>query len=244
MFDLLETIQGNLETVKTRIERAARSSGRSPEEVRVVVVTKAQPVEVIRAAIQAGARLIGENYPDESEEKILALRNEFQVEWHMIGHLQSRKTRLVAEYFDYFETLDRVDLAVKLEKLLVESGKILPVLLEMNVTGEESKYGWNAQNEESWESIVPDVEKVMELPHLRIRGLMTIPPLFDRPEDARPYFVKLVHLRDTLVRRIPSLELRELSMGTSSDYEVAVQEGASIVRLGTAIVGSRKAKTV
>jgi pyridoxal phosphate enzyme (YggS family) len=244
MLDLLQTIQGNFETVKTRIERAARSSGRLPEEVRVVVVTKAQPVEVIRAAIQAGARLIGENYPEESEEKILALRNEFQVEWHMIGHLQSRKARLVAEYFDYFETLDRVDLAVKLEKLLVESGKILPVLLEMNVAGEESKYGWNAQTEETWESIVMDVEKVMQLPHLQIKGLMTMPPLFDRPEDVRPYFVKLVHLRDTLVRRIPSLELTELSMGTSSDYEVAVQEGASIIRLGTAIVGPRRVKTV
>lgn len=244
MADLQQTIKNNLDYVNARIERAAVSSGRSPENVRVVVVTKAQPVEVVRSAILAGAHLIGENYPEESEPKILALRDEFQVEWHMIGHLQGRKARLVAAYFDYFESLDRIDLAVKLDKQLAEIGKSLPVLLEMNVAGEESKYGWNAQDERMWESIAADVEKISELPNLKIEGLMTMPPLCDRPEDARPSFLKLVHLRDFLVKQIPSIELSELSMGTSSDYEVAVQEGATIIRLGTAIVGPRPLKTV
>ena len=141
-------------------------------------------------------------------------------------------------------SLDRVDLAVKLEKQLADLEKKLPVLLEINVADEESKYGWNAQTEVSWEFILPDVEKIMDLPHLQIKGLMTMPPLFDRTEDVRPCFVQLVHLRDFLARRIPSLDLAELSMGTSSDYEVAVQEGATILRLGTAIVGPRPVKTV
>lgn len=239
-----ELIRKNYEDVITRIERAAMSCGRLPANVRVVVVTKAQPVDVVRDAILAGARLIGENYPEESVPKILALRDEFGVEWHMIGHLQSRKARLVVEYFDFMESLDRVDLAEKLDKLLEDQGKVLPVLLEMNVGGEESKSGWNVQSEEQWDAIVPDLEKIVNLQHLQVRGLMTMPPLYDTPEQARPCFVKLARLRDFLARRIPSADWAELSMGTSADFEVAVQEGATLVRLGTLIVGPRPSKTV
>jgi pyridoxal phosphate enzyme (YggS family) len=230
-----ERYQGTLE----RIAAAARASGHDPEAVRLVVVTKAQPLEVVQAAVRAGAQILGENYPEESVSKMLAVEPESGVEWHMIGHVQSRKARLVIEHFDLLQSLDGLKLAERLNRMALEAGRVLPVMLEFNVGGEESKYGWSAAHEKDWPALYSVIEAIMGLENLQIRGLMTMPPLETDPEDARVYFRTLRLLRDHLSTRYPRADWRELSMGTSADYEVAVQEGATLVRIGTAIVGSR-----
>jgi len=235
VIQIRERYQGTLE----RIAAAARSSGRAPESVRLVVVTKAQPLVVVQAAVQAGAHLLGENYPDESVSKILSFGPEIEVEWHMIGHVQSRKARLVIEHFDLLQSLDSLKLAERLNRMAKEAGRVLPVMLEFNVGGEESKYGWPAAHEKDWPVLYPVIESILGLENLEIRGLMTMPPLETDPEDARIYFRTLRLLRDHFAARYPQVDWRELSMGTSADYEVAVQEGATLVRIGTAILGSR-----
>lgn len=232
-------IRQNFEEVSEKIRRAEQSAGRVANSARLVVVTKAQPVEVIRAAISAGAQALGENYPEETLPKIQAIGKVEGVAWHMIGHLQSRKVGIVAEHFDILQSLDSVRLAEKLERQLAEAEKILPVLLEFNVSGEESKFGWPGWDEGHWDDLRSEIEQILALPHLRLRGLMTMPPLYDDPEQTRPYFVRLRRLAEFFARQYGADHFAELSMGTSSDYEAAVQEGATYVRVGTAIVGPR-----
>lgn len=239
MEDYVAQIRANLERVKARIEKTAISCGRAAKDVRLVVVTKGQPVQVTRAAIQAGAAILGENYPEEALPKIAELRNERPIEWHMIGHLQSRKARMVAEHFDMLHSLDSLRLAEKLERLLAAAQRTMPVLLEINVGGEESKYGWIADRVAQWDHLLPVIERVRSLPHLKIAGLMTMPPLFDDPQLSRPYFLRLRQLREFLTRQFPAEDFSELSMGTSADFETAIEEGSTIVRIGRAIVGPR-----
>lgn len=236
---LVEQIRARYQATLERISVAARAAGRDPASVRLVVVTKAQPREVVQAAVRAGARILGENYPEESVSKISALGSESGVEWHMIGHVQSRKARLVVEHFDLLHSLDSLKLAERLNRMAGEAGRVLPVLLECNVGGEESKYGWPAAQEADWPALYPVVDAISGLESLQVRGLMTMPPLETDPEQARVYFRNLRVLRDHLAARYPRADWRELSMGTSADYEVAVQEGATFVRIGTAIVGPR-----
>jgi pyridoxal phosphate enzyme (YggS family) len=242
MDELLNRIRHNLENVNERIQKAAQSAGRRKEKVRLVVVTKAQPVEIMRAAIEAGAQILGENYPEETLPKIMALGRPAGIQWHMIGHLQSRKSGIVAENFDLLHSLDSLRMAERLERQLAERNRIMPVLLEMNVSGEESKYGWPAWNEAQWDSLLGEIEPILLLPHLFLRGLMTMPPLYDDPERTRPFFVRLRKLGDFLASRYGAEHFCDLSMGTSADYPAAVQEGATLVRIGTAIVGPRLKK--
>lgn len=239
MDTLVTQIRERYEQTLETIVAAARTSGRNPDSVRLVVVTKAQPLDVVQAAVQAGAHILGENYPEESVSKILSLGSESGVEWHMIGHVQSRKARLVIEHFDLLQSLDSLKLAERLNRMAQEAGRVLPVMLEFNVGGEESKYGWPAAQEKDWPALYPEIEAVLALENLSLRGLMTMPPLETDPEEARIYFRTLCLLRDHLAARYPQADWRELSMGTSADYEVAVQEGATLVRIGTAIVGPR-----
>lgn len=239
METLVTHIRERYQQTLESIAAAARASGRDPDSVRLVVVTKAQPIEVVQAAVQAGARILGENYPEESVSKILSIGPEIGVEWHMIGHVQSRKARLVIEHFDLLQSLDSLKLAERLNRMALEAERVLPVMLECNVGGEESKYGWLASQEEDWPALYPVIETILDLENLQIRGLMTMPPLETDPEDARVYFRTLRLLRDHLAARYPRTDWRELSMGTSADYGVAVQEGATLVRIGTAIVGPR-----
>jgi len=239
METLVAQIRERYENALDKIAAAAQASGRDPESVRLVVVTKAQPLEVVQATFQAGVRLFGENYPEESVTKISSFGPESGVEWHMIGHVQSRKARLVIEHFDLLQSLDSVKLANRLNRMAEEAGRILPVMLEFNVGGEESKFGWPAARETDRPALYPVIETILGLANLEICGLMTMPPLETDPEDARIYFRTLRLLRDHLAVRYPQADWRELSMGTSADYEVAVQEGATLVRIGTAIVGSR-----
>ena len=242
METLATQIRERYQATLERMAVAARASGRNPESVRLVVVTKAQPLEVVQAAVQAGAHLLGENYPEESVSKISSFGPESGVEWHMIGHVQSRKARLVIEHFDLLQSLDSLKLAERLNRMAKEAGRVLPVMLEFNVGGEESKYGWPATHEKDWPALYPSIDTILGFENLQIRGLMTMPPLEINPEDARIYFRTLRLLREHLAARYPQADWRELSMGTSADYEVAVQEGATLVRIGTAIVGPRPAR--
>ncbi len=243
MSDLVESIRSRyLETLE-KIAVAARSVGRDPESVRLVVVTKAQPVEVVRAVIEAGAQILGENYPEESVKKIQYLGQFSAVEWHMIGHVQSRKAQLVAANFNFLHSLDGLKLAGRLDRFCAEAGRVLPTLLEFNVGGEDSKSGWSAWDEAQWPALLEEIAAVIAFPNLQIRGLMTMPPLGQTAEFSRPFFQKLKRLQAYLSSQFPNTDFSELSMGTSSDYEVAVQEGATLVRVGTAIVGPRQYKT-
>lgn len=243
MLDLVSSIRENYQYTLDKIATAARKSGRSPEDIKLVVVTKSQPVEVVQAAIEAGARTLGENYPEEGVTKIQSLPNQSGVEWHMIGHVQSRKARLVAEHFELLHSLDSLKLAQRLDRFAAENNRILPVLLEFNVGGEATKSGWEASNKAQWDKLLPDIQSVLDLSHLSIRGLMTMPPLGTDPEDSRRFFQHLRLLRDHLASLYAEATWKQLSMGTSADYTVAVEEGATLVRVGTAIVGVRRYKS-
>jgi len=243
MSDLVDTIRENYQFTLDQISSAARKSGRSSDEVRLVVVTKSQPLEIVGAAIEAGVRILGENYPEEGVTKIQSLPSQSGVEWHMIGHVQSRKARLVAEYFELLHSLDSLKLAQRLDRFAAELGRVLPILLEFNVGGEDSKSGWDASSESQWDMLFPDIQSILDLPNLRVQGLLTMPPLGPDAEDSRRFFQSLRLLRDHLAVSFPEADWRELSMGTSADYTVAVEEGATLVRVGTAIVGARRYKS-
>lgn len=239
MDELTAQIQANLASVQQKIAAAAQSSGRDYRDIRLVVVTKSQPVEVVEAVLKAGANLLGENYPEETLPKILSLKGRYPAEWHMIGHLQGRKARIVSEHFHLFQALDRVEIAEKLNQQLAILHRRMPVLLEFNTGGETSKSGWDAALEQDWEKLLPDIRHIRTLPYLEIRGLMTMPPLLEPPDLVRPYFMRLRKLRDFISAEMPDLNLSDLSMGTSSDFQIGIQEGATLVRIGTAIVGPR-----
>lgn len=242
MLSLVHSIREKYLFALDQIASAARKSGRDSDRVRLVVVTKSQPLEVVRAAVEAGARVFGENYTDEGVMKIQSLAAQTGVEWHMIGHVQSRKARLVAEHFALLHSLDSLKLAQRLDRFAAESSRTLPVLLEFNVGGEETKFGWDASDESKWDALLSELAPLFDLQNLQIRGLMTMPPLGDTPEDSRRFFRRARLLRERLAAQLPGSDWRELSMGTSVDYTVAVEEGATLVRVGTAIVGERNYK--
>ena len=226
--------------VKDSIQMAASRSGRESADIKLIAASKAQPVEKIREAMESGLTIFGENYPEESEQKILTLHNEFpNIEWHMIGHLQSRKADLVCRYFTMLHSLDNLHLAEKLNRILVNFKKQLSVLLEVNISGEPSKPGWMAGDIRQWETLLPDFENILAFEHLEVKGLMIMPPLREEGEKSRPYFIKLRQFQDFLRKNLPASQWDELSMGTSFDYEVAIEEGATFVRLGEAIFGKR-----
>jgi pyridoxal phosphate enzyme (YggS family) len=235
---IVEKIRANYQHVLEQIGAAAAGVGRDPGQVRLVVVTKGHPLETVASAIRAGARRLGENYVDEGQEKILALDAD-QVEWHMIGHIQSRKARAVCQYFDWVHTIDSLKLASRLDRFAAEESRILPVLLECNVSGEASKSGWAAWQDAEWGQLADALAPLFDLSNLQVHGLMTMPPFFEDPEQARPFFQRLRRLRDFLADRFPGTDWPELSMGMSADFQVAVEEGATLVRVGTAILGPR-----
>ena len=221
------------------ISAVAKSVGRDPNEIHLVVVTKTHSIDIVRAVIAAGATQLGENYIEEAIPKILALQEAGEIEWHMIGHVQGRKAREVCEYFNCMHSLDSVKLGERINRFAGELGRLFPVWLEFNVSGELTKSGWDARNENQWDNLLPDMEQLLSLPNLDIKGLMTVPPYSANPEDARPYYRHLRRLQEYLVNHFQSDDWRELSMGMSSDYEIAIQEGATWVRIGQAILGPR-----
>jgi pyridoxal phosphate enzyme (YggS family) len=233
-------IQSYINQVTDRMQNAAVKAGRKLDEIKLVAVSKAQPVGKIKAAIESGITIFGENYPQESEPKILEINRECKnIEWHMIGHLQSRKAGIVCRYFSLFHSLDSVHLAQKLNDLVSISEKNLPVLLEVNISGEMTKSGWMGADIQKWETLLPDFEQILSFDHLAVKGLMAIPPLGEDKEESRPYFIKLRQLQEFLRKNLPNLLWYELSMGTSFDFEVAIEEGATLIRVGEAIFGKR-----
>ncbi|HVN55360.1 MAG TPA: YggS family pyridoxal phosphate-dependent enzyme [Anaerolineaceae bacterium] len=236
-------IHSRLEKVRGEIARAAEAVRRDPGRVRLVVVTKLQPVEVIEGAIQAGALDFGENYAEQAVPKIEAIGSQEPIQWHMIGHIQSRKARLVCQYFDWVHSLDSLKLAQKLDAECKELGKKLPALLEFNLGGEESKSGWMVGDGPVDDVILAEIEQIIQLPHLEVCGLMTMPPYAMDAEFSRPYFRRLSDLENFFQEKFPRQTWRELSMGTSSDFPVAIEEGATFIRVGTAILGPRPVKT-
>jgi len=230
------SIADNIVRIRDRIASAAASVGRNPEEITLMAVSKTFPADPIREAYGAGIRVFGENRVQEFGGKADALRDLADARWHMIGHLQSNKTSKAAELFHAIDSVDSVRLAEKLNDAAKAADKKLDVLIEVNVGGEEAKSGIAPDS--------PELERILEaassLDRLRIRGLMTIPPFTEDPQGARPYFRKLRQLRDAIRgRSLPAVDMDVLSMGMSHDFEVAIEEGSTCVRVGTAIFGSR-----
>ena len=230
------SISGNIAEVRRRIEEAARRANRHPNEIALMAVTKTQPPERIREAYAAGLRLFGENRVQEFTGKAAALHDLQDAEWHMIGHLQTNKASKAAELFAAVDSVDSLRLAQRLNASAAELSKKLTVLIEINVGGEQAKSGVAPQSHELEELLnaAPGLE------HLDFRGLMTIPPFTVDPQQARPYFRQLRQLRDRIAsRRLPAIQTGILSMGMSHDFEVAIEEGSTCVRVGTAIFGER-----
>ncbi len=239
--ELVQSIKQRLEIIETNVAEAVEKSNIRLSDILILAVSKRQPVSVIEAAYACGLRSFGENYVEEAQEKINLLADLTDIRWEMVGHVQSRKSALVAANFSRIHSLDSLKLARRLESAWAGQGSIQPldVMLELNVSGEASKEGLPAWQRDQWEDLLPTVSEILSLSHLHLTGLMTMPPLFDNPEQSRPFFQRLRQARDFLNQQIPGLELRELSMGTSSDYGVAVEEGATIIRIGTALLGPR-----
>jgi PLP dependent protein len=226
-------VAANYQKIMSRIGEAATKAGHDPQEIKLLAAAKSQTAEAIQAAIAAGVKLIGENYIQEAEEKKAAIRE--SVEWHMIGHLQRNKVKAAVALFDLIESLDSVALARELDKEGRKIRKKVRAFVEVNLSAEESKSGVAADK-------VEDLLKAAgDLSHLSIEGLMTVPPFREDPEEVRSYFRELQGLQAKLCEQaIPNVHLRELSMGMTHDYAVAIEEGATIVRIGTALFGPRK----
>ncbi len=228
-----------LEKVKKRIAEAAEGCGRDPGSVRLVAVSKTMPADIVRQAIEAGADILGENYVQEARDKIAEL-SDLPVSWHFIGGLQSNKAKYVVKLFDLIHSVDSAKLMKEIDKQAKKIDKVQDILIQVNIAGEEQK--WGTSPEETMELI----ELAARLDNVAVRGLMTMPPFFDDPEKARPFFRRLKEMRDRLAERIADYSsegnvcLDELSMGMTGDFEAAVEEGATLVRIGTAIFGHRR----
>ena len=198
-----DVIRANYQSVLERIRQAALAVGRDPESVKLVVVTKGHAIAAVQAALDAGVRVFGENYAEEGVTKLLACSASEGLEWHMIGHVQSRKARLVAEHFDFVHSVDSLKISQRLSRFASEFGRRMPVLLECNVSGEESKFGWPAWDEQAWGELLEPFAQVIELTGLQIRGLMCMAPFLPDPEQARPYFQRLKRLGSFLADAFP-----------------------------------------
>jgi pyridoxal phosphate enzyme (YggS family) len=227
----------NISALRQRVVTAAQRAGRSQEEIAVMAVTKTVSPERIQEAYRAGLRLFGENRVQEFAGKATALADLHDADWHMIGHLQTNKAGKAAELFSAVDSVDSVKLAEKLDAAAAKLGKRLIVLIEINVGGEAAKSGVAPDS--------PELEELLltapRLESLAFRGMITVPPFTADPEEARPYFRRLRQLRDAIAaRKLPSVKMEVLSMGMSHDFEVAIEEGSTCVRVGTAIFGERE----
>lgn len=229
-----ELLAVRLADVRARVGAAAQRSGRKPDEIRLIAISKTHPASVIKQVCQLGATDFGENRVQEAEGKIAEIGRE-QVRWHLVGHLQANKARRAVTLFDVVHSVDTLDLAKRLDRLCVEEGRdSLPILIQVDLGHEETKSGIDESE------LTHLVEALGPLTHLKLIGLMTLPPFFDDPEQSRPFFRRLRELRDELNQRGAfGDQAGELSMGMTHDFEVAIEEGATIVRIGTAIFGSR-----
>ena len=226
------SLSANLKKIRSQIYAAALSAGREPAAVRLIAVSKTKPASMVDEAAAAGQLLFGENYVQEFTVK--AMEVGYPVEWHFIGHLQSNKVKFIAGLVAMIHSVDRLSLAEEIDRQWQRIGKVCDILIQVNVSGEATKSGTTSAEAEAL------VRQVALLPNVRICGLMTMPPFFDDPEEARPYFHELKLLAEEIESlAIPSASMQELSMGMSGDFEVAIEEGATLVRIGSALFGSR-----
>jgi len=219
--------------VEQRVRKAAIDAGRDPSEIRIVAVSKTVPADRVKSVIGDGITILGANYIQEAREKIATL-SRLPASWHFIGHLQSNKSKYAVRLFDLIHSVDSLKLAEEIHRQAKHIEKTQDILVQVNVAEEESKSGITLEGASAL------VREISRLDHVRIMGLMTMPPFFDEPEKARPFFRALRELSLNLAKQnIPNVEMRELSMGMSGDFETAIAEGATLVRVGTAIFGSR-----
>ena len=216
--------------MRERIERAAQKAGRDPKEIKLVAVSKTVEVARIKEAIEAGVSILGENYVQEAEKKIEALGK--PVSWHFIGHLQSNKVRYAVRLFDVIHSIDSIPLAEELNRRAEQPDRVIKVMIEVNLSKEATKFGTDE------EKVLNLAKRIQSSKHLSLEGLMTMPPYFDSPEMSRPYYVALRELKERMTKE--GIPMKELSMGMSNDFEIAIEEGATYVRVGTAIFGPRK----
>lgn len=233
-----EFIRQNIEVVLERIQNSAKTAGRDPKNITLLAVTKKKPASVVKILSDFGIKRIAESYLKEALFKIDLLK-EFNIEWHMIGAIQHGKEKEIAAKFTEVHSLESTKTANKLDKYAKLNDRTLPVYLEFNVSGEETKHGWGAWNEKQWAELIPELSEIFDLSNIKVKGLMTMAPYSNNPQDARPYFQRLRQLRDYLAREFPRSNLNCLSMGMSGDYEVAIEEGATVLRIGSALVGPR-----
>jgi PLP dependent protein len=226
-------ITKNLEMVRTAITQAEQASGRAPGKVELIAVSKTHPPEVIQKAVNAGQLVFGENRVQEAKAKIPELPSKLR--WHLIGHLQSNKVRVALGLFEMIHGVDSVELVGEIQSSAKQLGAFPKILLQVNVSGESSKFGFSP------EGLLRQMESILRVDRVEILGLMTIPPLAPRAEDSRKYFIRLREVRDRIEKEYRIL-LPHLSMGMSGDFRVAVEEGATLVRVGTAIFGERRPK--
>ena len=237
---LLEAkIGSNLAEIQAIVKRAARISRRVPDDVTILAISKRQPNEVIEAAYRCGQRAFGESYVQEALEKIDYFKKFDDIRWDMVGHIQSRKARQVAENFHTVHSLDSVKLAGLLDKHRPDQMPPLEVFLEVNIGDESSKIGFQGSNEKDRQALLPAVRQIIAMKKLKLVGLMAMPPLFPNPEQSRPYFQKLRQLQDFLKNQVADGRLNQLSAGTSSDFEIAIEEGSTTVRIGERLLGLR-----
>ena len=228
------SVHENIERVRERLRAACERSGRPSDAVRLIAVSKTMPPELIQEAYAAGQRDFGENRVQEAAAKRRQLPD-LAATWHLIGHLQSNKAKLAAQLFDWVESVDSLHLAEKLSQGMAPGGRKLPVLLEVNLGKEASKFGVEEAE------VIRLAEGIGRCEFLELRGLMALPPFFGDPEEVRPYFRRLRELANLIERQnLPGVSMRELSMGMSRDFEIGVEEGATVVRVGTAIFGPRR----
>jgi len=227
-------LKTRLENVLNRIKNAALACGRDPETIRLVAVSKTIPADMVKEAIEAGVKILGENYIQETRKKFDALSS-YPVSWHFIGHLQTNKAKYAVRLFDLIHSVDSLKLAHELNKQAKKINKIQEILIQVNISMESTKSGIYEQD------ALGLIQDISRLENLSVKGLMTMPPFFDEPERARPYFSALRKLRDQIKKEsIPNIATDELSMGMTGDFEAAIDQGASLVRIGTAIFGKRK----
>lgn len=226
-------VKQRLENVKDRINKAALKCSRDPDNIHLVAVSKTIPANRVREAIEAGVTILGENYVQEARNKFNVLGT-FPVSWHFIGHLQSNKAKYAVRLFDLIHSVDTLKLARELNKQANKVNKIQDILIQINISKEPSKSGSDIENAANL------LKDLVLLENLSVKGLMAMPPFFNNPEKARPYFSALRNLRDQILKASPGVVLNELSMGMTGDFEVAIEEGATFVRIGTAIFGERR----
>lgn len=226
----METIKNNLEIINEKIKKAALKVNRNPKGIKLVAVTKTATIEQIKEAISAGVKIIGENKVQEAKEKYQILTA--NIEWHLVGHLQTNKVKYAIEIFDLIHSVDSIRLAKEIDRRSLQFGMITNVLAEVNVSGEETKYGIKPEEAE------PFLKEISEFSRIRVRGLMTIAPIKEDKEEVRPYFRKLRKLSKEIKRKnIKNVKMDYLSMGMTEDFEVAIEEGANMVRIGRGIFG-------